>query len=64
MLNIEQILSGVTDFELLEKMDLSKAKLMFVNFPHMPTGQLPSAGMFDRLVAFAKKHNILLLNQI
>jgi len=38
------------------------AKLMFVNYPEMPTGQLPTTEMFAQLVAFAKKHNILLVH--
>jgi aspartate/methionine/tyrosine aminotransferase len=33
---------------------------MFVNYPHMPTGQLPNREFFEQLVAFAKKHNILI----
>jgi aspartate/methionine/tyrosine aminotransferase len=48
------------DFEELEKSDLSKAKLMFVNYPQMPTGQLPTKKMFEALVLFAKKHQILI----
>ena len=48
------------DFENLEKSDLSKVKLMWVNYPHMPTGQLPSTLLFEKLVAFAKKHQILI----
>ena len=48
------------DFEALEKRDLTKVKLMWVNYPHMPTGRLPSAKLFQRLIAFAKKHEILI----
>ncbi|MFY8167152.1 MAG: pyridoxal phosphate-dependent aminotransferase [Sediminibacterium sp.] len=48
------------DFENLEKSDSSKVKLMWVNYPHMPTGQLPSKLLFEKLVAFAKKHQILI----
>lgn len=50
------------DFEALEKYDLKKAKLMFVNYPQMPTGQLPTKEMFEQLIAFAKKHAILLVH--
>ncbi len=50
------------DFEELEKNDLGKAKLMFVNYPQMPTGQLPTKEMFEQLVAFATKHSILLVH--
>lgn len=49
-------------FDALEKLDLSKVKLMFVNYPHMPTGQLPLANTMTQLVAFAKKYNILLVH--
>ncbi|TCZ74378.1 pyridoxal phosphate-dependent aminotransferase [Flaviaesturariibacter aridisoli] len=48
------------DFAALEASDLSRVKLMWVNYPHMPTGQLPPAGLFEQLVAFGKKHNILI----
>ena len=50
------------DFEALEKLDLEKVKLMFVNYPQMPTGQLPTKQLFEQLVAFAKKHSILLVH--
>ena len=48
------------DFAELEKLDLKRAKLMFVNYPQMPTGQLPTKEMFAELIAFAKKHGILI----
>lgn len=48
------------DFEELEQKDLSKVKLMWVNYPHMPTGQAASVEMYKPLIAFAKKHNILI----
>ena len=47
------------DFDALEKTDLSKVKLLWVNYPHMPTGQLPTKDLFQKIVAFGKKHNIL-----
>ncbi len=50
------------DFQKLEKRNLSKVKIMLVNYPHMPTGQVPTAELFSTLVAFAKKHNILLVH--
>ena len=46
----------------LEQMDLSKVKLMWVNYPHMPTGTLGSEDHLSALVKFAKKYNILLVN--
>ncbi|GAC1380798.1 MAG: aminotransferase class I/II-fold pyridoxal phosphate-dependent enzyme [Ginsengibacter sp.] len=48
------------NFEDLEKKDLSKVKIMWVNYPHMPTGTNGSASLFDRIVGFGKKHNILI----
>ena len=50
------------DFEAIEKEDLSRVKLMFVNYPNMPTGTLPTVELFEKLVAFAQKHNILLVH--
>ncbi len=47
------------DFNELEKLDLQKVKLMFVNYPQMPTGQLPTHEMFSELISFAKKHSML-----
>jgi LL-diaminopimelate aminotransferase len=35
-------------------------RLMWVNYPHMPTGQLPDKGLFEQLVAFGKRHHILI----
>jgi LL-diaminopimelate aminotransferase len=52
--------SWLIDFEELEKKNLSKVKLMWVNYPQMPTGQLPNKKFFEELVAFGKKHNILI----
>ena len=50
------------DFDAIEKEDLSRVKLMFVNYPNMPTGTLPTVELFEKLVAFAQKHNILLVH--
>ena len=48
------------DFAQLESQDLSKVKLLFVNYPHMPTGAPATQELFEEGVAFAKKHRILL----
>jgi len=48
------------DLEALAQRDLSKVKLMWVNYPHMPTGQIPSTDFYASLIAFAKEHNILI----
>ena len=50
------------DLEALEQSDLSRVKLMWVNYPNMPTGTKGSVDLFHKLVVFAKKHNILLCN--
>lgn len=57
---LRETVNWMPDFEALEQKDLSKVKLMFVNYPHMPTGQLPTQQLFQQLVSFAKKHNILI----
>lgn len=48
------------DFDLLQQTDLSKVKLMWVNYPQMPTGKLPTQKLFEQLIAFGKKHHILI----
>jgi aspartate/methionine/tyrosine aminotransferase len=48
------------DFAALEKMDLSRVKLMWVNYPNMPTGGNASVELFDKLIAFGKRHDIVI----
>lgn len=48
------------DFDALEKEDLSRVKLMWVNYPHMPTGTAATEEVFTKLVEFGKKHGILI----
>ncbi|MDO6438306.1 aminotransferase class I/II-fold pyridoxal phosphate-dependent enzyme [Cyclobacterium sp. 1_MG-2023] len=50
------------DWEALEKMDLAKVKLMWVNYPHMPTGANGNEALFGKLIDFAKSHDILLVH--
>ena len=50
------------DFEQLEKMDLSRVKLMWTNYPNMPTGGNGRMETYERLVDFARKHNIVVVN--
>lgn len=50
------------DFKELERMDLSRVKMMWVNYPHMPTGSQASRELFEALLAFGKKHRILIVN--
>ena len=48
------------DFKKLNKQDLKKCKIMWVNYPHMPTGRKADPRVFTELVAFGKAHNILI----
>ena len=50
------------DWEALSQADLTKVKLMWVNYPHMPTGAIGSEALFIKLVNFAKENNILLVH--
>ena len=50
------------DLDALEARDLSKVKIMWVNYPHMPTGALANHAFFARLKNFAEKHSILIVN--
>ena len=50
------------DFEALEKMDLSRVKVMWANYPNMPTGGNARMETYERLVEFAKKHDIVVVN--
>lgn len=53
--NYEPDLSNLSNKE-------GKIKLMFVNYPHMPTGQLPSVKMYEQLVKWAKANNVLMVH--
>ncbi|WP_104382710.1 pyridoxal phosphate-dependent aminotransferase [Sphingobacterium sp. HMA12] len=48
------------DFDELRKQDLSDVKLMWINYPHMPTGASASDAFYGELIAFAKEYNILI----
>ncbi len=48
------------DWDALEKSDLAKVKMLWTNYPQMPTGQAPTLALFEKMVAFGKKHNILI----
>ena len=50
------------DIEALKKSDLTKVKIMWVNFPHMPTGRIASKAELTELVALARKHQFLIVN--
>ena len=50
------------DFAALEAMDTTKVKLMWLNYPHMPTGAEALKGTFEKLIDWARARNILLIN--
>lgn len=52
----------VPDFEALERLPLERIKLMWVNYPHMPTGTPASMEIFRRLVDFGRRHSIVIVN--
>lgn len=58
--NLIEEKNWMPDLEALEKENLSGVKMMWLNYPHMPTGGTISLEVFEKLVAFAKRHKILL----
>ena len=50
------------DFDALEKMDLDGVKIMWTNYPNMPTGASASEELYDRLVDFGRRHSIMICN--
>ncbi|MCF4102001.1 aminotransferase class I/II-fold pyridoxal phosphate-dependent enzyme [Gillisia sp. M10.2A] len=60
--DLDEAGNWLPDLESLGKRDLSKVKLMWVNYPHMPTGASATDKVFKDLVAFAKEHHILIVN--
>jgi len=60
--NLTEERSWGVDIELLRKQDLSKVKLMWVNYPHMPTGKVASRAELQELVNLARENNFLIIN--
>ena len=50
------------DFDALERLPLEKIKLMWVNYPHMPTGKCATMDLFERIVDFGRRHQIVIVN--
>lgn len=50
------------DFEALEKLPLGKIKMMWVNYPHMPTGTPADRELFERIVDFGRRHSIVIVH--
>ena len=60
--SLDEAHDWMPNLKLLAQQDLSDVKLMWVNYPHMPTGAKPTATLFGELVAFAREHDIVLVN--
>ena len=60
--NLKEDNGWFPDLEALEKEDLSKVKLLWTSYPHMPTGATASIDQLQQLLDFAKKHNLLIVN--
>lgn len=60
--NLTEDTNWLPNFLEIEKEDLRNVKIMWINYPHMPTGAVASKEDFKQLIAFAKKHNILIVN--
>lgn len=59
---LHERLNWQPDFEELEKHDLSGVKMMWTNFPNMPTGAHATMELFEKIVDFGRRHNILICN--
>ncbi len=60
--NLKEANGWMPDFAELERMDLSRVKLMWTNYPNMPTGANATMEMYEQLVNFARRHNIVIVN--
>ena len=60
--NLKEDAGWMPDFDELEKMDLSRVKLMWTNYPNMPTGANATMEMYERLVDFARRKGIVIVN--
>ncbi|CAM1351797.1 pyridoxal phosphate-dependent aminotransferase [Tenacibaculum insulae] len=60
--NLDESHHWQPNFDELEKLDLTDVKIMWVNYPHMPTGTNALKETFKKLVSFGKKHHILIVN--
>jgi len=60
--NLSEATNWQPDFDALETQDLTGVKIMWVNYPHMPTGVNATLETFEKLIAFGKKHQILIIN--
>lgn len=60
--NLREEYGWQPDFDELESMDLSRVKLMWTNYPNMPTGANATKELYEKLVDFARRHNLVIVN--
>ena len=60
--NLKEDAGWCPDFDEFEKLPMEKIKLMWVNYPNMPTGATASKELYERIVDFGKRHNIVIVN--
>ncbi|MCF6280470.1 MAG: aminotransferase class I/II-fold pyridoxal phosphate-dependent enzyme [Flavobacteriaceae bacterium] len=60
--NLDKTNNWQPNFDELERQNLSKVKLMWLNYPHMPTGANAQKEIFEKLISFGRKHNIMIVN--
>ena len=60
--NLKEDNNWLPDFSALERLDLKRVKIMWINYPHMPTGSNADNKFYDKIIAFGKRHNILIVN--
>ena len=60
--NLNESNNWQPDYQALEKQNLSKVKIMWLNYPHMPTGASATKEAFQKVIAFAKKHELLIVH--
>lgn len=60
--DLEEENGWLPNLEKLAQQNLEKVKIMWVNFPNMPTGANGSFSFFEKLIAFGRENNILICN--
>lgn len=60
--NLKEETAWYPDFDELESMPLDRIKLMWVNYPNMPTGAPATHELYEKIVDFGRRHNILIVN--
>ena len=60
--NLKEENAWYPDFDELESMPLDRIKLMWVNYPNMPTGAPATHELYEKIVDFGRRHNILIVN--